>query len=252
MIMSFEYSITAETAEAAIVACLFGLVFLLGRHIHPLRAIFPDRRVILSFSAGMSVAYVFVHVMPELQSARHIFKETATIVHQFEGIVVYFTALIGFLIFYGLENLSRHLRKPSHSDRSRRAFQLDIGGFSAYIGLMSYLLVNNLEDTAYSIWLYAVAIALHFLTIDHAMHHAYGTAYNRGGRFVLAAMAIFGWIIGLILPVPAFVIALFIALTSGGIIVNSMLMELSHDRDGRLAPFLIGGLLYGVILVPFS
>ena len=244
--------ISGAIAEPAIAACLFSLVFLLGKYVHPLRSFIPDRRVIISFCAGMSVAYVFVRVMPELQGARHAFKENVASAQHFEGIIVYFTALIGFLVFYGLENQSRRLQQTSHSDQSGPAFRLDVGGFSAYVLLMSYLLVNNIEETSYSLLLYAVAIALHFLAVDHGLRREHGTAYDRYGRFVLAGMAILGWIIGLLLPLPPYAIALIVAFTSGGIIVNSMLEELSHDKDGRFVPFLFGSLLYGGILVPFG
>ena len=58
-----------ETGTAAV---LFALTFLFGGRVHPLKAIALDRRGLVSFSAGMSAAYVFVHLMPELHAARGV------------------------------------------------------------------------------------------------------------------------------------------------------------------------------------
>lgn len=238
--------------ETGIVAVLFCAVFLLGRHIHPLRALIPDRRTTLSFCAGMAVAYVFVRVMPELEEARHAFKETAPVDTPLEGMIIHFAALLGFLVFYGLEKTAQHYRQKDEVSRQLFAFRLDVGGFAVYVLLMSYLLVHNVDNAHYSKLFYGVAITLHFLTVDHALRHEYELKYDNVGRYILAGAAITGWIIGIILPLPPFVVAPLVALTSGSIIMTSMLTELSHDKDGRIIPFVLGGIIYGIILLPFS
>jgi hypothetical protein len=48
------------------------------------------------------------------------------------------------------------------------------------------------------------------------------------------------------------VVALLVAFLSGAVIVNSSLMELPSDKDGRFLPFLAGGLLYALILLPLG
>lgn len=239
-------------AETALVAIAFCTVFLAGKRIHPLRAVFPDRRTTLSFCAGMSVAYVFVRVMPELQEARHVFKETAPINTPLEGMIIHYAALLGFLVFYGLEKLAQHLRIPDENKNKLSAFRLDVGGFAIYVWLMSYLLLNSLDHAHYSKLFYGVAITLHFLTVDHALRHEYGQKYDNLGRYVLAGSAIAGWISGILLPWPPYVIAPLVALTSGSIIMTSMLSELSHDEDGRVVSFILGGMVYGMLLLPFG
>ena len=50
-------------------ALFLALVFLFGGRVRPLRPLFRDDRSLISFGSGMSMAYVFVHLMPELSSA---------------------------------------------------------------------------------------------------------------------------------------------------------------------------------------
>jgi hypothetical protein len=48
------------------------------------------------------------------------------------------------------------------------------------------------------------------------------------------------------------VLALLVAFVSGAVIMNSAIMELPSGKEGRFVPFMIGGLLYGLILLPLG
>jgi hypothetical protein len=200
----------------------------------------------------MSAAYVFVHLLPELSKVRHHFVESVEAPLRFEGMAIYFLALVGFLVFYGLDHLRAHLRESPEAARFGLSFKLHIGGFSAYVSLVAYLLVHNLEETAISTALYAVAIAFHFLAVEHALRREHGPAYACCGRFVLAAMSMLGWLAGLAFALPPYVLALLVAFLSGAIIMNSLIMELPSEKDGRFLPFVAGGVAYGLLLLPLG
>ena len=247
--MEAETGALVETGAAAL---LFAATFLAGGRVHPLRALIQDRRSIISFGAGMSAAYVFVHLMPELHGVRGAFAESVSVHLPFEGMAVYFVALIGFLAFYGLDHLRARLREVAETERQHLAFRLHVSGFAAYIWLVAYLLVNNFEETRISTGLYAVAMAAHFLTIDHSLRHEHGAAYERSGRWMLAGVSLLGWGMGLWLPLPHHVVALLMAFISGAIIMNSTVMELPSEKDGRFLPFMAGGLTYCLLLLPLG
>lgn len=219
---------------------------------HPLRSVIHDRRSFISFGAGTSAAYVFVHLMPELHGVRQSFVEAAGAVARFEGMAIYFLALVGFLVFYGLDHLRARLRKSPEPGPAGLGYRLHVGGFAAYVWLAGYLLVRNLEDTRASLAFYAAAIAFHFLSVDHSLRHEHGEAYANRGRFVLAAAALLGWGAGLLFALPAYAMALMVAFISGAIIMNSLIMELPSEKDGRFLPFLAGGILYGLVLLPLG
>jgi hypothetical protein len=238
-----------ETGAAALV---FAATFLVGGRVHPFRSLIRDRRSILSFGAGMSAAYVFVHVMPELHDARHAFAESVSMTLRYEGMAIYFIALLGFLLFYGLEQQGKRLRDAGAEGAAGPAFKLDLIGFSAYVWLMAYLLVNHFGGSPFSIGLYAIALAFHFLSLDHSLRHEHGEAYERIGRYALAGMALLGWGMGLLFALPGHILALLLAFISGAIIVNSLIMELPAEQGGRFLPFMVGGLVYGLILLPLG
>ena len=72
------------------------------------------------------------------------------------------------------------------------------------------------------------------------------------GRFVLAGSVLAGWGIGLLVTLPEYVLALGMAFISGAVIMNSALMELPSEKDGRFLPFVLGGVLYGLLLLPLG
>jgi len=247
--LSLRTEIDLESAAAALLFCA---IFLLVGALRPLQWFFRDERTAVSFGAGVATAYVFVHVMPELNAARHAFAESSSLPVHYEGMSIFYVSLVGFLLFYGQDSLQKRLHQDPARQRAGNAFVISITGFAVYVGLMAYLLVHNLEDTPRSVGLFAVAIAVHFLGVDRALREEHGTVYERVGRFVLAAMSLLGWGVGMLMALPRSIIALMIAFISGAVIMNSSITELRAESKGRFLPFMFGGLGYGLILLPFG
>jgi hypothetical protein len=246
---------TPETATLSVTgfaALLFAATFLWGGRFHPFSRLIKDRRSVISLGAGAAAAYVFVHLIPELHQVRGSFVKSASIELHYEGMGIYFVALVGFLAFYALEHLRGQVEKrvELEEERSGLDFEIHVGGFAAYVCLVSYLLVQNQQQTGGAFTLFTIAMALHFLSIDHALRE--GAAYQRVGRWILAGAALFGWVLGQLLTLPEVVTTMLVAFISGAIIMNSSLSELPSEKDGRLFPFLAGGIIYGLILLPLG
>jgi hypothetical protein len=47
-------------------------------------------------------------------------------------------------------------------------------------------------------------------------------------------------------------VALLLAFVSGAVIMNSLIMELPEGKDGRFLPFVAGGILYALLLLPLA
>jgi hypothetical protein len=88
--------------------------------------------------------------------------------------------------------------------------------------------------------------------VGHSLRDEHGAAYDYPGRFVLAGAVLLGWGVGLAVALPRPVVAMLMAFVSGGIIMNSTIMELPSEKDGRFLPFLAGGIFYGLILLPLG
>jgi len=237
--------------ETAVIVLLFSATFLVGEYLQLLRRLLHDNRSLISFGSGMAVAYVFMQIMPELHNVRRLFVESAAVPLLFEGKIIYLLALLGFLLFYGLNNLSHIVLGTEHSEPEQRKLQIHIGSLSAYVWLIGYLLVQRL-DPEDSIVLYAMATIFHFLAIAHELPEKYGALYRLRERFVLAGMCLLGWAVGQLFVMPHMVLALMFAFVSGGIIINSIMMELPKEKDGRFLPFVAGGVCYALILLPLG
>jgi hypothetical protein len=238
-----------EMMASGLAALFFAATFLAGSKLHPFRSLMPDRRNLISFAAGSSSAYVFVYLMPELSEIKHRFTESANFTLYFEGMAIYYAALIGFMVLYGFEHLRNSLRISDNRGAKEREFGVHLAGYGAYVWLVSYLLTHQLEETTGSVALYCFAMCLHFLTMDHALNEEHGSRYQDKGRFALAGASLLGWVTGLLVALPVAALALLTAFISGAIIMNSSLSELPSEKDGRIMPFIAGGIFYGLILL---
>src|ERR1700733_3495730 len=132
-------SLYIELAAVSVLAC----TFIFGRY---LRGPFADApRRVLSAAAGGSGAYVFIRALLEMSEAQDVFTRVSLDRGlPFPQHRVYAAALIGFLLFYGLENMvSRSgLRGREQGEPAAGlTYKLQLGGFAAYCGLVGYLLV---------------------------------------------------------------------------------------------------------------
>ncbi|MBA3588755.1 hypothetical protein [Methylibium sp.] len=208
----------------------------------------------LSIAGGVSVAYVFLHLLPELSEGQDVLSETTSSAVAFADRHVYLIALAGLVAFYGLERFALTSR---YSERSRQredatsagVFALHIASFAAYNVLIGYLLLHrNTSDTP-SLVFFALAMALHFLVTDFGLHEHHKSRYDRVGRWVLAVAVLGGWLLGLYTQIEATAIVVLIALVAGGVILNVMKEELPERRESRFSAFLLGVAAYAVLLL---
>jgi hypothetical protein len=238
-------------------SAIFAAIFLFGWRLHKAH---PPRGL-LSLGAGATAAYVFVHMLPELNEAGDVFvAETAGLELPAPELRVYVAALLGFVVFYGLENLVRWSHQGAACEEVRprgrgeagdgpsAVFILHVGGFAVYAWLVSYLMVRGITEKPLPITLYALAMGLHFYGVDSSLLREHGAAYLRVGRYLLAAAALGGWSVATGTDVPRTWLITSLGLVSGGVVMNSMVMELPREKGGRFWPFVLGALLYTLLL----
>lgn len=234
-------------------AALFAMTFLFGRDVHPLRGLIRDRRVIVSFGAGVATAYLFMRMMPELAEAQMSIAQDA-LPGSAGGVIVYLAAMTGFLLVYGLDHFRRTAKQSAigaaaggeGGENVQGAYPY---GMALYVLLLTYVLVEEPRASVAGTLLYAFAISFHFLAVDHTLRDEMGAAYDRLERFILAGMCVLGWGLSRLVDVPDVGVSLLLAFVSGGAIVNSAIMELPTERDGRFFPFVLGSLTFGVVLM---
>ncbi|MBD1864014.1 MULTISPECIES: hypothetical protein [Trichocoleus] len=240
------------TLVSGLSAVALVLVHLFSSNLRFLEAV-PRSRW-LSFGSGVSVAYVFVHVLPDLSAAQETLRETWGKGWTFLEHHVYLVALVGLAVFYGLERTAkisrRRNRESGQGDVTETGvFWLHMGSFALYNALIGYLLLHREEAGFASLLLFAVAMALHFVVNDYGLREHHKKYYDQVGRWILAASVMAGWVIGSGTQVPQAAIAVLFAFLAGGIVLNVLKEELPDDRESRFWAFLVGAAGYSALLL---
>ena len=210
------------------------------------------RSVWLSAAGGIAVAYVFLHLLPELGAGQlHVSELQGSGWRERLENEVYLVALAGLSAFYGLERLAvrarvRQRRESGEDGTPAGAFALHIGAFALYNVLVGYLLLHGERD---NIGAYAVAMGLHFVVNDHGLRQQHRARYDHVGRWLLAAAVFAGWWIGLRVEVSELAVALLTALLAGGVVLNVLKEELPEEGESRFAAFIAGAAVYGALLL---
>lgn len=208
----------------------------------------------LSMAGGASVAYVFLHLLPELQEAHNYVTENLPASLSFIEHHIYLIALIGLAIFYGLERLVKSSPKeqserPGRVRASEPIFWVHIGSFALYNMLFGYLLVHREETDPLNLILFMGAIGLHFMVNDYSLNEHHEESYARRGRWVLAFAILLGWLLGYLTKLPELFTFMLLAFIAGGIILNVLKEELPDQRQSRFWAFAVGVAVYAALLL---
>lgn len=248
------------TLLAALGAGALASVHLLAPRLHFLRG--TPRSVWLSLAGGVSVAYVFVHLLPEIARGQRIVADSLAIA--FVERHVYLVALFGLLVFYGLDRaakLSRSRREGeavssgraaddrSAADASPRVFWLHIASFAGYNLLAGYLLLHRDGQTSASLLFYVVAIALHLLVVDFGLEADHRRLFRSTARWILALAVIAGWLSGIWLPLDEAAVAALVAFVGGGVILTVLKEEVPSEQQSRFWAFALGAAAYSGLLL---
>jgi hypothetical protein len=235
--MPYSYTLAAAVLLASV--CIFG-----GR----LRSRSHHRRWI-SIAAGVSVATIFVDLLPEISEKQAKFSANAPAgAALFQEQAVYLAAMLGFVLFYGMEYMVA--RSPSSERRPGNVtFSLRIAAFAAYSSFIAYLLADNPWNDAQSLLLYSLAMAFHLLLVDHSLAEQGHELYESRGRWILALAVVAGWFVGIAASIPELWLARITGFVSGGVIMNSLVVELPEGRGGRFWYFVVSAATYAFVLI---
>ena len=173
-----------------LVVSLLAVAVLVAVHLFSYKLRFlggTPRSIWLSIAGGVSVAYVFVHLLPELGEGQEAIAKAAGEGLAFLDVHVYLVALVGLATFYGLDRIAtesrRRKRKAGGEDSTEAGvFWIHIGSFALYNVLTGYLLLNRLASGFEALVLFALAMGLHFVVNDYGLHRDHKGAYVRAGR----------------------------------------------------------------------
>lgn len=195
----------------------------------------------LTVASGMSVAYVFVDLLPEVAKTQQEWLASPYRVLPWLDTGVYVAALAGLIVYLTLDHMA--------SARSERHFWLNIAGFALYNALIGAFAVR--ATSIPEVVLGVIAFGAHFLINDHNLCRQYGEVYERSGRWVLATSIVVGWGVTALWTFPTIIVAIVVALVAGGIMLDVIKEEIPK-REGRLSPWIAGAITYTLLILALT
>ena len=181
-----------------------------------------------AFGGGLSVAYVFLHLIPSLDASDDVV-----------GPRVYFVALLGFVVFYGLDVLFQP-PKDTHPTR----YHAYLWAFFLYDGLLVFTLALALPPTPILTLVFALSLALDVLDTDLNLQAEYGARFIKSGRWVLLAGVATGYALSLVRRPDPLVIDILTAALAGFMMFHTFNGQFPAARNKKFPAFLVGLLTF--------
>jgi hypothetical protein len=152
------------------------------------------------------------------------------------------------VLFYGLEYLmSTSVSAEGKPGGFSSLFR--ITAFAGYSSLIAYLLVHEVWDGVRSLVLYALAMAFHLLIVDYSLSSEHYGLYESHGRWLLSFAVMAGWGAAVCTSIPEQWLARITGFVSGGVIMNTLVVELPEGRGGRFSAFVLAAAAYALVLM---
>lgn len=205
------------------------------------------RRTLHSLAGGVAVAFVFLHLIPEILELREPVADRVTVDLPLVEHDVFLLALVGLVAFYGIEVLARRSHEGARGGATLED-QVGIGFFAVYYGAVGYLLWVESDEGGASLVAFTVAMALHFLVVDYGLRDTHEAAYAGVGRWLLAAAVLVGWFVGWVGGVPEWALGVVLSVFAGAVVLVALKEELPTERAGRYGAFVAGVAAYAAVL----
>jgi hypothetical protein len=249
-------TIEIGTSAAVLLALLSALV-LAGLHLaapHIRKLPLVPEHVTASFAGGVAVAYVFLHLLPELSEGSLRLREVLGDDSErtpLLGLEIFTVALAGFVLFYGLERLAERSRADGRSGAGAgRVFAVHLSSYCVYNAIIGYTLPLNWRTSVPFAVLFTVAMGLHFVLSDRGLEEHYGPRFDRPApRLILASAVLLGWAgAAVVSPTSTLTVSVLLAFLAGSVLLNVFKEEIPSTRRSHFGWFTGGLVLYAGLL----
>jgi hypothetical protein len=199
----------------------------------PLKKYMP-RKWWLSFSGGVAVAYVYIHLIPELHKITDIAGSSITFSITLLGTIVYFGA-------------AKFVKKSKNTTDSRLAFVTHMTTLIPYFFLLGYFL--DRLNTLIALGSYTIAIGIHLVGFGYDLKEDHKEKYTYSTAGTLAVVLIAGTIVSYVHKLDELMLNLLLAFLTGGILLNSIKEEIPPENQSRFWAFAAGAISIGILLL---
>ena len=167
---------------------------------------------------------------------------------------VYILALLGVIVFYGLDILALHSRGQNQAisdidTASPTVFWIHITAFALVNAIFGYLLQDLENHSLIDCVLFFLVVALHFFIMDYSLREHHQKTYDKKGRWLLTGAILVGAGLGQATHLHESAIAIVWSFLAGNIILNVLKRELPEEQKSCFWSFLGGAILYTVMLL---
>lgn len=247
-----------ENFSLALLSSFLGVLALTLVHlfVHRIRFLAGESGPWICASAGVAIAYVFIDILPLLASQQAKLLATPhTGWLRYLEYHVYLVAMAGFAFHYLIamnRGMSARAGKAANDTRGKSlTAYVSAASLLIYAFLIGYMIGEKWDHGRQPGLIFAVAMALHFIGLNHLAYEEAPNTYLRWLRYQLAGVTIVGWALGIGTRVSDQVFLLGFSFLAGGIIVVAMSLELPRLRPQprEFAAFLGGMAALSILLL---
>lgn len=233
-----------DLAWAAIGTAAFIATHLLAGRFHTL--VGPKKRPLHSVLTGITTAYLFLKLLPELGRSSRLLGEAAG---PLSHLLLAAIALSGFIAYYAVEVWTHSASSREGSDAY--VYRSHLAVFAAFNAGAAFLLPYHIAQGGGFGLAYVVAIVVHLLVLDHALAEVHHGRYGLRERIVHSGglLAGLGLAAALGTVPPPLLTQTVLAFFAGAIALQVIREEVPEHKDGRPWAFTLGALIFAILLV---
>ena len=203
---------------------------------------------VASFAGGVAVAYVFVHMLPELADGELAFANITipgAIPDLFVQSALFLVALVGLVVFYAFD-----AKAAESKDGSKTLYRANLIMVGVLSLIFSYTNPDRIELGADFAILFAIVMSLHFVLSDRGLARTHPNHFRRKDRWVLTAFLFAGLALSYFAPPPnELFVAIPTAFLGGAVLMSVFREELPSVSVARLGWFTSGVALFSALLL---
>lgn len=189
---------------------------------------------IISFGAGISIAYLFLHLLPHTYEAAVHLKEA-----------VFIFLLLGFALFHLSEKyVYQHLKEEKRARELKEIHSIVFFIYHFFVGMVTK---DIFEDGTLEGFLFVIPIALHtgLSTVSLSKIHGH-IRENIFIKILLALSTLIGIVFALLVPIPDIVNNILVSFITGALLYIFVKEFLPEKEKGKPLLFILGIILFSV------
>lgn len=237
---------TGEWLVAGVLACALACAHFFAYRVSRLPTKTQD--VLASVGGGAAIAYIFVHLMPELAvggrglTELNITQFTPTPITE-AGL--FLTAMVGLITFFVLD-----VRTEEGRASTRTSYRIHMLSFASVSAIYAYTLPSLVTTGVDYAILFTIVLGAHLLLADRALARAHPDQFAHETRWVGIAAVAIGFLASYLLP-PAneYILGVATAFLGGVLLLTTFREELPSASRARVPWFLLGVSVMTVLLL---